>query len=487
MTLKAGASSTTWIQNLTSAKIKTTGVTFNTNGYDITIGQALLTDTTDTGGGLTKAGSGTLTLSNANTYTGATTVSLGTLSVSGDINSSATVNVNAGSLSTTGANKLADTAAVTVAGGTLTIGGNDTVGTLAMSSGEIGGSSTLTAAIYGLSGGTVTGNLGAGTLNSSGTVALNGTAGAGTVNVTAGTLTLGASERLSNSAALNVSGGTLAMGGYDDAVGTVSLTSGSITGTGGTLTGSSYAMESGAVSAKLGGTGALTKTGNGTLTLTGENAYTGTTAVNVGKLLVNNTSGSGTGTGTVSVANAAILGGTGTISGSVTISAGGTLTPGASIESLTMGAMSMGDGSIFEFEYNATLDAGVAADLLSVKGNLDLGGIGGTVTLDLKDLGSTSFVENTTLSLIQYTGTLEGGFFTGLAEGGEVTLGGNTWYIHYGADSGGLNFASETIEGSHFITLSNFSAIPEPGSFLALGCLIGSGMMLRRRRCSGAL
>jgi hypothetical protein len=37
------------------------------------------------------------------------------------------------------------------------------------------------------------------------------------------------------------------------------------------------------------------------------------------------------------------------------------------------------------------------------------------------------------------------------------------------------------------ITLSTLTAVPEPGSLLALGCLVGSGLALRRRRCSGAL
>ncbi len=69
------------------------------------------------------------------------------------------------------------------------------------------------------------------------------------------------------------------------------------------------------------GTGALSKIGSGTLTLSGASVYTAGTTVSAGTLVVANTSGSATGTGAVSV-TAGTLGGSGTIAGAVTIGTG---------------------------------------------------------------------------------------------------------------------------------------------------------------------
>jgi fibronectin-binding autotransporter adhesin len=80
-TLRSSASSTTYMTGLTNAFVKAGGAIIDTQAFNVTIGQNLLTDVVSTGGGLTKSGNGTLTLSATNTYTGATTVTAGTLSL----------------------------------------------------------------------------------------------------------------------------------------------------------------------------------------------------------------------------------------------------------------------------------------------------------------------------------------------------------------------------------------------------------------------
>jgi len=336
-----------------------------------------------------------LTLSGTNLFAGTTRVDAGTLSVTGSINRSATLLVNGGSLTTSAADKLADTAAVTVAGGTLSIGGADTVGSLTMSGGTIGGSQTLTAATYELSGGTVTGNLGAGLLTTSGNVSLNGTAASTNVNVTAGTLTLGSANRLADAATVTVSGGTLALGGFSDTVASVVLNGGSITSSTGVLTGSSYSVMAGTVGGILGGSGStLTKSTGGTVTLTAANTYSGATNVNDGTLAVgpggtiNSTSGITVGQGTFLYNNATTalaqalafgdiggtIGGTGRIGVDLVISAGNTLSPGASPGTLSQtGNQTWAAGGNYNWQiFDATGTAGTGWDLMNITGTLEI-------------------------------------------------------------------------------------------------------------------
>ena len=148
-------------------------------------------------GGVSQDGTGTTTLSSANTYSGST-------------------NVNAGTLRVQGGNAIANAGVVNVApAGTLDVATNETIGTLTSSGNITSTGNTLTASSYTLNAGTVDANLGAGTLTkaTTGSATLNGTAGATTVNVNAGTLNIGASDRLNDNAYVTIaSGATIAMG-----------------------------------------------------------------------------------------------------------------------------------------------------------------------------------------------------------------------------------------------------------------------------------
>lgn len=84
--------------------------------------------------------------------------------------------------------------------------------------------------------------------------------------------------------------------------------------------------------------GGLTKDGAGTMRLTAANTYGIGTILTLGRLEVDNTTGSGTGSGAVTV-NGGFLCGTGSVTGPITLNVGGTIAPGtiATIGKLTLG------------------------------------------------------------------------------------------------------------------------------------------------------
>lgn len=96
----------------------------------------------------------------------------------------------------------------------------------------------------------------------------------------------------------------------------------------------------------LSGSGQFEKRGTGTVALTGANTFTGATTVAAGTLAVD-----GTLNGNVTVASGARLAGTGALGGTVTVQDGGILAPGASIGTLTVGALTF--GGRYEVEYRA--------------------------------------------------------------------------------------------------------------------------------------
>jgi len=170
-----------------------------------------------------------------------------------------------------------------------TVNGSGTMSITYDTSFTASGSNRISSAISGSGGLT---KLGPGTLILSG-----GNTFTGITTISQGTLQIGSSNAIAGP--ILVAGGILDMTSFSDSVGVVTLGSGTITGGTGTLTGTSYSVTNGLISAILGGSGALTKNGSGTVILSGTNRYSGGTTLNEGVLSIDNNAAFGTGTITV--------------------------------------------------------------------------------------------------------------------------------------------------------------------------------------------
>jgi autotransporter-associated beta strand protein len=293
---------------------------------------------------LTKVGTGALTLSGANTHTGGTIVSSGTLILAGGAGSGTgrirgTVEIQTGAiLETTGSDALGYTPGSQVA--TVNVNG----GTFNNASAGNQGFATN----FSLTGGSVT---------STGGGSINFTTGYGiTSNASSTTSTFSApiTLRTGNNMGVIVAAGT---------------------------TGSGVDMEiSGAIGENQ-GTGALTKTGAGTLVLSNANTYLGATSVSEGSLIVS--SFGSLSTGAVSVASAAAIGGDGTIGGSLSLASGAkfvfSLTDTLTVNgaSVTFGGFSVAD--------LVGLDSSVALNTYTL--------INGSATIDFANVSNVG-IEN---------------------------------------------------------------------------------------------
>ena len=250
-------------------------------------------------------------------------------------------------------------------------------------------------------------------------------AGTGTVELDGGTFTLDGNNLINTSATLNVIGATVAIGAFNETGEALTLTGGTISGTTGVFTSANtFQVQSGTVSAILAGTNGLTKTTNGTVTLSGSNTYGGATTVSGGVLDVDGDDSAAI--GAVTVDSGGTLGGTGVLGGDLMANAGGTVTPGPSVTSggtLTIeGNLSLASGSTLAVVINGA-EAGEYSQLVvlgspSIAGaELSVSAVGFTLSPSTRQI--FPLIDNEGGSPVV-------GTFTGLPAGTRVTVIGST-------------------------------------------------------------
>jgi autotransporter-associated beta strand protein len=367
-------------------------------------------------GSLTKTGTGALTLNGTNTYTGGTTL-------------------NAGTISLGHANGLGTSGNITFTGGGLQYGSGITTDISSRIKNSTG------AILVDTNGNNVTF-----------ASALDSTNSSGFIKNGAGVLSLSGNNTYTGDTTINAgtleiaSTGLLGGGNY----------SGNIVNTGAFIIGSnSNQILSGAIS----GIGALTKNGTGTLTLSGNNNYSGGTTLNTGTLVIGHANAAGT--GTITQANGSSL---------LKIDTTGTITNAMSVYNVLASQSATLSGAITV--NNATWDI-ETGDTLTISGAVSgSGGVtkNGAGTLILS--GNNSYLAPTVIN----AGTLNAANAGALGSNNTVQVNGGTLLvtaddaingknIELGGSGVGLRF-SGTYNGSiGLLTLSANSIIDlGPGS-----------------------
>ena len=416
------------------------------SGGNVTLGSATLTvggDNTSpaayagvisgTSGALTKNGTGTLTLSNFNTFTGGTTVNGGNLTLStvgggtgvirGTLSISSGATVVSNFHDSFGFNEGSQVKTINITGGTLSHTPNDTL--------------TLASAVVNMTGGLMqaTGGTSAGFDlydNGSGNTVIN---------------------TLASSSTATISGRLNLRAGDNDPVGTIFTVADGSAATDLLVSGIVADTAAQGVGSKI------QKSGTGTMSLTGNNSYTGGTILNAGTLAINSNTSLGASTGNLTFAGNSTLRTDATISSSrnYAINSGVTATIDTNGNALTNNGTISGQGGL----------AKVGTGILTLSGANTYNGptsvnSGATLALGINNAipsGSAVTLGDTTT-----TGTLNMGTYTDVIAS-----------LAFGAANGTLKMAANQT-GSAQLTASGTAALGTTNTLDLTGMSTSAGV-----------
>lgn len=389
----------------------------NSSAADLTLtsaGAAILQDNDAGNSSLIKTGDGTMVLNTPVSYTGGTTVNAGVLQLNSTLLASSNLTVNSGGrVDVNATNNLFNGLNVTLNSGTLQF-------------------------------------IGGGHNHFNGALTLNG----GSITTTAGSLPYDNGNFAIDSTTVTVGGSSQSLISANTGVqlnGSPNFVVADATGS----SASDLLITANLRDKDGGGARGFTKSGLGTMELTGISTYTGPTNVTQGKLLVNGTIGNSV----LTVDAGATLGGVATLGGNVVIN--GLLSPGNSPGTITLNNtnLSFGSGSTALFELGGTSRGNGIGNYDSVIG-VNLLTIDGVWSVELVNGFSPAL--NDSFDLFDASSVDSSGFVAG----SDLVL---------PSLSGGLSWDKSTFTANGVITV-----VPEPSSLLFGAVLAVAG--LRRRR-----